>query len=216
MRKVVAVVRGPFTDVVPAGDGIVAFSVHRPHPDEPAAHPEAVHGVAMAWVAGDAPLDPAAWFDAPVAAYLVDERVHIDWTRDWADGTATPAIEQCSFVRRLPGLTRDEFSAHWNDRHAPLVPEEDLRLLPVDPRGNQRRRKEPIAREGRRSARQGHVESPAIANRLRREIHEEKGRGVRDVVGRGKREDVPHGLRQRLPSRARSATDASGPHVPAS
>ena len=122
MRKVVAVVRGPFTDVVPAGDGIVAFSVHRPHPDEPAAHPEAVHGVAMVWVAGDAPLDPADWFDAPVAAYLVDERVHIDWTRDWADGTATPAIEQCSFVRRLPGLTRDEFSAHWNDRHAPLVP----------------------------------------------------------------------------------------------
>jgi len=122
VRKVVAVVRGPFTDVVPAGDGIVAFSVHRPHPDEPAAHPEAVHGVAMAWVAGDAPLDPADWFDAPVAAYLVDERVHIDWTRDWADGTATPAIEQCSFVRRLPGLTRDEFSAHWNDRHAPLVP----------------------------------------------------------------------------------------------
>ena len=122
MRKIVAVVSGPFVDAVPAIDGILAFSVHRPHPDESSAHPEAVHGVAMAWVAGDAPLDPAAWFDAPVAAYLVDERVHIDWRRDWADGTATPAIEQCSFVRRLPGLTRDEFAAHWNDRHAPLVP----------------------------------------------------------------------------------------------
>ncbi|MFA5884902.1 MAG: EthD domain-containing protein [Acidimicrobiia bacterium] len=121
-RKVVAVVHGPLGDAVPDVDGLVAYSVHRPHPDEPAAPPDTIGGVAMAWVTGDAPIDPAAWFDAPVAAYLVDERVQIEWTRDWADGTPTPAIEQCSFVRRLPALTRAEFAAHWNDRHAPLVP----------------------------------------------------------------------------------------------
>ena len=122
VRKVVVAMRGPFADAVPTVDGLVAFSVHRPHPDEPAAHPDDVHGVAMAWVAGRTPLDPAAWFDAPVAAYLVDERVQIDWTRDWVDGTPPPAIEQCSFVRRLPGLTRAEFATHWDHRHAPLVP----------------------------------------------------------------------------------------------
>ena len=29
---------------------------------------------------------------------------------------------QCSFVRRLPTLTRHQFADHWRHVHAPLVP----------------------------------------------------------------------------------------------
>lgn len=121
-RKVVAAVHGPVAAAVPDVAGLVAYSVHLPHPAEPAVQPDDVGGIVMAWVAGDAPLDPAGWFAAPATAYLVDERVRIDWTRDWPDAVATPAIEQCSFVRRLPALTRAQFADHWGDRHAPLVP----------------------------------------------------------------------------------------------
>ena len=117
---------------------------------------------------------------------------------------------------RSAAAAASSFRSGWPSGTHRLVPEEDVRPLPVDPRGDQRRREEPVAREGRRAAREGHVERPPVAHRLRREVHEEKRRGVRDVVGRGEGEDLPHGLRQRLPSLARSATDASGPHVPAS
>jgi uncharacterized protein (TIGR02118 family) len=120
-RKVIAAIAGPFDDAPPAVDGLVAYSVHRPHPDEPPAQPLDVAGVVMAWVDGDAPLDPATWFDAPVTAYLVDERVQIEWARDWPDGVATPAIEQLAFVPRIPSVTHDQFAEHWSERHTPLV-----------------------------------------------------------------------------------------------
>ena len=125
-RKVIAAVAGPFDDTPPAVDGLLAYSVHRPHPDEPPAGPldvanPNVVGVVMAWVDGDAPLDPARWFDAPVMAYLVDERLQIDWARDWPDGEATPAIEQLAFVPRIASVTREQFAAHWSECHTPLV-----------------------------------------------------------------------------------------------
>ena len=37
VRKVIAAIGGPFDDVPPTIDGLVAYSVHRPHPDEPPA-----------------------------------------------------------------------------------------------------------------------------------------------------------------------------------
>ena len=46
-------------------------------------------------------------------AYLVDEHVQ------WDDELAT--VARISFVRRAPGLTRDEFARHWTEVHAPLV-----------------------------------------------------------------------------------------------
>jgi uncharacterized protein (TIGR02118 family) len=119
---VVVVVYGPTGDALPDIDGLLAYSVHRPHPEEPPTQPDDVGAVVMAWLGTAVVDDPRSWFDAPVAAYRVDERVQIDWTRDWPDGTPTPGIEQCSFVRRRPGLSRAEFAAHWNDTHAPLVP----------------------------------------------------------------------------------------------
>jgi len=75
----------------------------------------------MAWVEGDAPLAPAGWFDAPVTAYLVDERIQIEWTREWPDGAATPAIEQLAFVPRVSSITHEQFAEHWSERHTPLV-----------------------------------------------------------------------------------------------
>ena len=126
MQKVILVVHGTLDDAVPTIDGLAAYSVHRTHPDEanadPGAAPHDLGGVAMAWLRDGAPLDPATWFDKPVDAYLVDERVQIDWTRDWPDGTPTVAIEHLPFVRRIPELTRDQFAAHWSEKHALLVP----------------------------------------------------------------------------------------------
>jgi len=113
--KVVVAVRGEVPDRVPDVPGLVAYTVLRPHPDEPPTQPEGIGGVALAWLDTDATPDPAAWFDAPVDAYRVDERVQID-------GAVTPYVVQCSFVRRLPTLRRDEFAAHWSAVHAPLVP----------------------------------------------------------------------------------------------
>jgi uncharacterized protein (TIGR02118 family) len=125
-RKVIAAVAGPFDDGPPPVDGLIAYSVHRPHPDEPPTGPPdfagvGVEGVVMAWIEGDAPLEPADWFDAPVTAYLVDERLQIDWTRDWPDGEATPAIEQLAFVPRVASVTHEQFAEHWSERHTPLV-----------------------------------------------------------------------------------------------
>jgi len=128
-RKIVAAVGGEFDDAPPAIDGLVAYSVHRPHPDELSASEApprdaagaVVQAVVMAWVEGDAPLEPAQWFDAPVTAYLVNERIQIEWTRDWADGRATPAIEQLAFVPRIPSVTHEQFAEHWSERHTPLV-----------------------------------------------------------------------------------------------
>lgn len=124
-RKVIVAVGGPFDDAPPAVDGLVAYSVHRPHPDEPQDLPDVantvVAGVVMAWVEGVAPLEPSRWFDAPVTAYLVDERIQIEWTRDWADGEATPGIEQLAFVPRIPSVTHEQFAEHWSERHTPLV-----------------------------------------------------------------------------------------------
>jgi uncharacterized protein (TIGR02118 family) len=121
-RKIIIAVHGPLDDMVPDVPGLVAYSVHRSHPDEPTQQPADIGGVAMVWVDDDGRIDPASWFDTPVDAYLVDERVQIDWTRDWPDGTPTPAIEQIPFVRKLPELTRAQFAAHWSDKHTLLVP----------------------------------------------------------------------------------------------
>ena len=126
VRKVIAAIGGPFDDAPPAVDGLVAYSVHRPHPEELQSQPldvagAVVEGVVMAWVDGDAPLEPARWFDSPVTAYLVDERIQIEWTREWADGEATPGIEQLAFVPRIVSVTHEQFAEHWSERHTPLV-----------------------------------------------------------------------------------------------
>jgi len=116
-QTVVAVVHGAVGSGVPAQPGFLDCAVLRPHPEEPSPHPETVGAVLVVHLAPDAVIDPARWFDAPVDAYRTDERVQIAGPRD-----LEPALVQCSFVRRLPPLTRAAFAAHWSDLHAPLVP----------------------------------------------------------------------------------------------
>jgi uncharacterized protein (TIGR02118 family) len=107
---------------VPAVDGMSGYAVYLPAPDEPPEHPDTVGGVACVWLDRDDPGDPARWFpDARVDAYLVDERVQIDYERDWPDGQVSPGLHRIVFVRRAPALTREQMAAHWADRHAPLV-----------------------------------------------------------------------------------------------
>jgi uncharacterized protein (TIGR02118 family) len=50
---------------------------------------------------------------ADAEAYLVDERPQ------WDRGGET--IARIAFVRRAPGLTRDEFADHWTNVHSPLA-----------------------------------------------------------------------------------------------
>lgn len=129
VQKVIAALHGTVPQAVPDVDGLRGWSIHLPHPEAPAAagarpvtRPSDVTAVVMAWIAGDDRVDPAPWFDGPATAYLVEERVQIEWSRDWPDRTPTPGVEQISFVRRIPDLTRARFAAHWSERHARLVP----------------------------------------------------------------------------------------------
>jgi uncharacterized protein (TIGR02118 family) len=122
VQKVVAAVHGPVGDAPPPVDGLLAGAVLRPHPGEDSPHPPSVHAIVMVWLAGDATPRPTRWYDSPVDAYLVDERVQIAGPSEWNDGPPAAAIVQCSFVRRRPELTRAQFAAHWSDVHAPLVP----------------------------------------------------------------------------------------------
>ncbi len=64
----------------------------------------------------------AGWFPgADLDAYLVDERVRIDYERDWPDGTESPGVRRISFVRAAPGLSRDEMARHWHEVHWPIA-----------------------------------------------------------------------------------------------
>lgn len=129
-RGIVVAVAGPVGPTVPGIPGLVAYRVLRPHPDEPSPHPESVGGVVLVGLADDAPVPAAAaverWFDAPVAAYRTSARRPVGGPPAPGDHRATPVptpgVVQCSFVRRLPSLTRSEFAAHWRGVHAPLVP----------------------------------------------------------------------------------------------
>jgi len=117
-QTVVAVVHGDPGPELPHPPGLLGGAVLRPHPEEPSPHPEPVGAVMVAQFDPEAALRPEQWFAAPVVAYRVDRRVHIPGP----DRLPERALVQCSFVRRLPPLTRAEFAAHWNDVHAPLVP----------------------------------------------------------------------------------------------
>ncbi len=103
-----------------ATTGLAAYVAH-PALDE---GPADVVGAVMAWIDGDVdPDELAAAFlgDLAAEAYLVDERRQWDYERDWPDGAASPGVKRISFLRRVPGLTRQEFGDHWRDVHARLA-----------------------------------------------------------------------------------------------
>jgi uncharacterized protein (TIGR02118 family) len=122
LTKVVCVVRGPLALDVPSVDGLVGYALVLPTTDVPPEHPDDVGGVASVWLEPDAPVDPRAWFPgAPVDAYRVEEHAQIQAARTTADGEPSPGLHRTVFVRRAPGITRDQMAQHWVDRHTPLV-----------------------------------------------------------------------------------------------
>jgi len=56
-----------------------------------------------------------------IGAYLAEEVVQRDYERTWPAGTPSPGVKLVCFVRRRPGSTREEYSAHWRKRHGPLA-----------------------------------------------------------------------------------------------
>ncbi len=95
--KVIAALLGAIPDdadelYVPVGEGMTG-------------RPE--HVAAVAIYRQDAPLPAGA------EAYRVDERPQ--WDR------GGERVTRIAFVRRAPGLTRDEFADHWTNVHSPLA-----------------------------------------------------------------------------------------------
>lgn len=124
MNKVICVIGGAFSSVPPSIDGLRGYHLLLPTDDVPSEHPDDVTGIASVWLDEDAPIEPSTWFpDTKVDAYHVLERVKVDYDRDWPDGQVSPGLHRMVFVRRAPGLTRDQMAHHWSERHAPLVPE---------------------------------------------------------------------------------------------
>lgn len=56
-----------------------------------------------------------------VGAYATEELVRRDYERTWGTGESSPGVKLVCFVKRRPDLTRNEYSAHWRDRHGPLA-----------------------------------------------------------------------------------------------
>jgi uncharacterized protein (TIGR02118 family) len=119
--KIVCVVRDTLGHDVPDVAGLRAYAVHRPYPGEEPEHPAGITAIAMLWLDDGAPVVPAALFGTDAVAYAVDERVRIDYERDWPDGTPSPGPRRVSFVRRAPDISRDDMARHWGEVHLPLA-----------------------------------------------------------------------------------------------
>lgn len=124
LEKVVAVVHGPVgSGTVP--DDAVRWAVYRPHPTESAPGTRTGVTVVHAWVEPGPPVEPRAWSDHPVDAWLVDEwiapaRPGAPWPEPVA-GVAGPGIVHLPTVVRRADLSRARMVAHWRHVHAPLV-----------------------------------------------------------------------------------------------
>lgn len=119
--KVVCAVRGAIGSDLPEVEGLRAYAVYRPYPGEDPEHPPEIAAIAMLWLDNGADVEPMRLFGADVTAYAVDERVRIDYDRDWPDGTPSPGPRRLSFVLRAAGISRDDMARHWGDVHLPLA-----------------------------------------------------------------------------------------------
>jgi uncharacterized protein (TIGR02118 family) len=153
--KVIAVLLGVVPDdadelYLPVGEGATG-------------RPDHVAGIAM--LPEDAPLPPDA------QAYRVEER------RQWDRGGE--AVVRIAFVRRSPGLSREEFADHWTNVHAPLARKhhptlvryvQNIVIEPVTPGAPE---VDGVAELGFRSLKDVHqrmYDSPAGAEIIRRDI----------------------------------------------
>jgi uncharacterized protein (TIGR02118 family) len=100
-EKVIAAVPQPAVPELVIAAGRVA--VHAPLPSEPPGSPAVL----------------CLWFEEvpshlPGQAYLVEER--LQWEVE-----PRPNITRFSFLQRAGGITREDFSRHWSEIHAPLA-----------------------------------------------------------------------------------------------
>jgi uncharacterized protein (TIGR02118 family) len=93
-------------------DGLRACLVH----DAVDEGPPDVAGVMFAWADDVVDVDVDALAGGrPVTGYLVDERPQ------WDHVAPSEGVTRISFVRRRPGLTREQFADHWTNVHSALA-----------------------------------------------------------------------------------------------
>ena len=77
--------------------------------------PDVAH-VMLAWADDGADFDVEALTGGrPATGYRVEERLQ------WDNGPPAAGVTRLSFVRRRPGITREQFADHWANVHSPLA-----------------------------------------------------------------------------------------------
>lgn len=56
-----------------------------------------------------------------VGAYAVDEVVQKDYERTWGANEPSPGVKLLCSISSRPGMTHDDFLAHWRNNHGPLA-----------------------------------------------------------------------------------------------
>lgn len=56
-----------------------------------------------------------------VGAYAVAEVVQKDYERTWGPGERSPGVKLLCSITSRPGMTHDDFLAHWRNNHGPLA-----------------------------------------------------------------------------------------------
>jgi len=56
-----------------------------------------------------------------VGVYAVEEVVQKDYERTWASGERSPGVKLLCSITSRPGMTHDDFLAHWRNNHGPLA-----------------------------------------------------------------------------------------------
>jgi len=56
-----------------------------------------------------------------IEVWRVDVRRPTTWDRTWPDGEYAPGIKMVSFMQRADGLSHEQFTRHWTERHTPLA-----------------------------------------------------------------------------------------------
>jgi hypothetical protein len=56
-----------------------------------------------------------------VGAYAVEEVVQKDYDRTWASGEPSPGVKLLCSITSRPGMTHEDFLAHWRNNHGPLA-----------------------------------------------------------------------------------------------
>jgi uncharacterized protein (TIGR02118 family) len=90
--------------LVPNVDVLIALGLYRAHGLDDLPARDLLHPVARR-----------------IEAFRVDVGRPKRWERTWPDGEDAPGLKMVSFMRRADGLTRQQFTRHWTERHAPLA-----------------------------------------------------------------------------------------------